>query len=654
MPRILTRLKKILLYAGLEKEEYDRIQELYLAPNRLLLQIFSALLAVLTFGFTLIAFRSSSISNNRFAYGGICVIALFVFIWSLTCADRKNIRFLSVLGNLLTAATYWMGILNGTLGDPDRLALTFMVLIVVVPLLFNARPILTLLEMLTASLVFIAMTICFKADDVITADIADTLAFASVSIVLLLSITLSKARGYLNQWQAIEAKKDLGRAFQALSEQKTVLQETLDSKHEQYAVLESVAGIFYSMHVIDLVHDTATEFKAQHEVKEIVNHRNGAREMMVRIISTVTVDQYQEAALAFTDLTTIGERMKGQPLVTAQFIGKRIGWFRAMFIAMETGPEGRPLKVVFSTQCIEEEKQQEEHLIRKSKTDELTGFYNRRAFDEDLYEGNEVPEEADFVYLSLDVNGLKIVNDTLGHAAGDELIMGACACMKCCLGSYGRLYRTGGDEFAAIIFCSPVQLLPLLENFDRTVSEWSGDLVGSLSISYGFVTKEEEPDMAVRDLAILADKRMYEAKSAHYRSQGFDRRGQQDIHRALHGLYTKILKVNLTEDSYQIIAMDEQEKTAEKGFSLRLSDWLTGFGASGQVHPDDLNVYRERTDPAYLHAWFREHRTPLRLIYKRRIGDVYRKVLLEIIPASDHTAANESLFLYVKDIDTTS
>ena len=63
----------------------------------------------------------------------------------------------------------------------------------------------------------------------------------------------------------------------------------------------------------------------------------------------------------------------------------------------------------------------------------LTGLYNRRAYEERIYEHNDIPEEDKFIYISIDANGLKQINDTLGHAAGDEMLIGVSQCMKKCL-----------------------------------------------------------------------------------------------------------------------------------------------------------------------------------------------------------------------------
>lgn len=86
----------------------------------------------------------------------------------------------------------------------------------------------------------------------------------------------------------------------------------------------------------------------------------------------------------------------------------------------------------------------------------------------------------DFVYASIDVNGLKVVNDEIGHAAGDELIKGAADCMTKAFASYGKVYRTGGDEFVSIFFASIKQLEAIKEDLERIVERWSGELISTL------------------------------------------------------------------------------------------------------------------------------------------------------------------------------
>lgn len=293
----------------------------------------------------------------------------------------------------------------------------------------------------------------------------------------------------------------------------------------------------------------------------------------------------------------------------------------------------------------------EEQLLIASNTDELTGIYNRRAYEDFIAGDKDTVFESDFVYVAMDVNGLKIVNDTLGHAAGDELIVGTAQCMKLCFGSYGQIYRIGGDEFAAIIFASSEQLKKIKVDFEQQISQWTGRLIDHISVSAGYVSADEVETASIHDMSLIAEKRMYEAKSAFYRKKGFDRRGQQNAHTALCSLYTKILKINLTSDSYQIVNMDQNEQMEDKGFSDKISDWLKNFGTSGQVHPDDLEEYLNNTSIDWLRKYFKGRKSSLNIFYRRMIDGVYRKVMLEMIPANDYSDDDQSLFLYVKDIE---
>lgn len=419
----------------------------------------------------------------------------------------------------------------------------------------------------------------------------------------------------------------------------------------QYKLLKSVSDIYYSLHEIDLIQNTTTTYKSQGEVGMIVNHNDGASQMMREVISAVTEPKYVNEALEFTDLLTLPERMKNKKIISSEFKGNNIGWFTASFISVEQDEMGRPIRVIFVTRNIDDMKRREENLIYKSNTDELTGAYNRRAYEEMVTAICEGGLKEDFVYISVDVNGLKVVNDTIGHNAGDELIIGAYSCLVRSIGPFGKVFRTGGDEFIVLANVKGKQLKTALEALDFATERWVGRLVDQLSLSYGCVTREENPDMTIQEIAILADNRMYEAKENHYRKQGVDRRGQKDAHIALCSLYTKILKINITNDSYQIVNMDVSEQTEAKGFNEKISAWLKAFGETGQVHPDDLEEYLEKTNISYLEEYFSKGKTSLHVFYRRKYEDEYKQVMMEVIPANDYSDENQSFFLYVKNID---
>jgi diguanylate cyclase (GGDEF)-like protein len=152
--------------------------------------------------------------------------------------------------------------------------------------------------------------------------------------------------------------------------------------------------------------------------------------------------------------------------------------------------------------------------------DQITQLYNRRAYEEDKAAWSSEPLEDGFTHIAADLNGLKKANDTFGHDAGDELIKGAAVCLKRCFAPYGRVYRTGGDEFAAILTISDKHLAAVLEELEEVTSSWSGTLNKNLSISTGAATHSEFPDESLEGLVRISDDRMYAAKAAYYRRSG--------------------------------------------------------------------------------------------------------------------------------------
>lgn len=161
---------------------------------------------------------------------------------------------------------------------------------------------------------------------------------------------------------------------------------------------------------------------------------------------------------------------------------------------------------------------------RNANVDHMTGLLNRRAYENGLLGRPEIPCEENFTYISVDMNGLKQINDTLGHAAGDRCLQGVAACMKSCLEEYGEVYRMGGDEFAAVVFVDDERLTRLKAELQEALARWSQENGMTLSISLGHVQKKEFPEKTVKSLAQISDARMYQDKERYYRESGLERR----------------------------------------------------------------------------------------------------------------------------------
>lgn len=415
---------------------------------------------------------------------------------------------------------------------------------------------------------------------------------------------------------------------------------------EQLEILNAISDIYGHISIINLKDKLITNINSTGQSLETFKiDESGIGEInkgMLPILRKEDIDNFVE----FTNLNTLAERMSKRSVIYKEFDSSLIGWFRAQYIAV-TGLQDQ---FIYTIQDIDDVKRKEESLVRISNTDELTKLLNRRAYEEELKKLRDEGMSDNLVLYYVDINGLKQVNDDLGHNAGDEIIEGTADCIRSAVGDNGKIFRTGGDEYQ-IIIDTDENPNDIKKRILDTVSEWSGKIVKSLAVSVGYAGVKDNPGCRIEDLEHKADEQMYLEKNKYYRNKGIDRRGQKAVYDVVCDTYTKILKVNLTNDSYQIINMPEHEKKSDKGFSGAFSTWITNFGKSGYVHHDDLAEYLESTDVDYLKKYFDDGNKRISIFYRRKYDDEFKQVMMEMMPSSEYSRDCQELFLYVKDID---
>ncbi len=147
-------------------------------------------------------------------------------------------------------------------------------------------------------------------------------------------------------------------------------------------------------------------------------------------------------------------------------------------------------------------------ILQLTKKDALTGLLNRQAY---YAEASRSFKDITAI-VSMDMNGLKVVNDTYGHAAGDEALVTLAICFtKACKISQSA-YRMGGDEFA--IVCrknSEEEVIKLIERINEYVSKTKY----TCSIGYSY---QKNGHKGLEDLLKLSDERMYSNKAEYYRT----------------------------------------------------------------------------------------------------------------------------------------
>jgi diguanylate cyclase (GGDEF)-like protein len=161
---------------------------------------------------------------------------------------------------------------------------------------------------------------------------------------------------------------------------------------------------------------------------------------------------------------------------------------------------------------LEEEKETSRTFRNMANTDSLTGVRNKHAYSENEIAINQKIQAGELEKLAVvvgDINGLKYVNDTQGHAAGDQLIKDACA-LICEYFTHGAVFRVGGDEFVIVLQGKGYDTISeVISELNRKVEENIKDNAVVISIGYSVLNQE---DQQLRDVFERADQMMYERK----------------------------------------------------------------------------------------------------------------------------------------------
>ncbi|SEA46502.1 diguanylate cyclase (GGDEF) domain-containing protein [Pseudobutyrivibrio sp. ACV-2] len=309
--------------------------------------------------------------------------------------------------------------------------------------------------------------------------------------------------------------------YKSLIEEKHTVSVAERMMEKQIVLLESMSELYDRVNYIDFESMIEQSLQCGQKIEYKLDLENNNHSHMVNGMIDEVPKEDHDRFLRFTDLKTIQSRLSKQKIISEDFKKNNKNWYRLQYIVVASDENGYPTKVIFTTLNIDEEKRKEKFLLEMALTDELTKLSNRRCYDRDVAEWKMVAPPENLCIISVDVNGLKIVNDTLGHMAGDELINGAVDCILKGMKRNGKLYRTGGDEFVAIIFTTDYKEIG--EAILNYANQWRGIYNNKLAISIGMASVVEYPYVTYEELEKIADDIMYQNKAEYYKQNGIDR-----------------------------------------------------------------------------------------------------------------------------------
>lgn len=188
-------------------------------------------------------------------------------------------------------------------------------------------------------------------------------------------------------------------------------------------------------------------------------------------------------------------------------------WVRAIGEPVRDGPTTTRLSGTL--QDITERKCAEESLRVLARTDALTGLMNRDAALAALATRLDDPALAQVAVLYIDLDRFRVVNDVLGHAAGDQLLLAATKRITDAVGTDGLIARFGGDEFLVICHCGDDPARPqrvaaaIIDLFGESFRFGSDEFSITASIGIAFAPGDgDRPQMLIQN----ADMAMYDSK----------------------------------------------------------------------------------------------------------------------------------------------
>ncbi len=173
---------------------------------------------------------------------------------------------------------------------------------------------------------------------------------------------------------------------------------------------------------------------------------------------------------------------------------------------------------------VRKRKQAEMEVRQLSLTDELTGLYNRRGFfllaEQQLKLAHRMNVSCWVIFIDLD--GLKQINDTLGHDMGDAMIVDAAQVLKQSFRSSDFVGRLGGDEFIVFVASSFKDADSIQARLQTNIASFNQQQNHSyqLSMSMGIERYAPESNMSIEQLVTRADELMYAHKRLKRQSLG--------------------------------------------------------------------------------------------------------------------------------------
>jgi diguanylate cyclase (GGDEF)-like protein/PAS domain S-box-containing protein len=281
----------------------------------------------------------------------------------------------------------------------------------------------------------------------------------------------------------------------ALSNEKMLLETTLTSVGDGVISTDNKGNVMFLNRVAEFLTGWTQEVAMGKSIQEVFN-----------IVNEFTREKSENVVSKVLESGKILELADHTILISKDGIERPIEDSAAPIVQ----ENGEIVGVVLVFRDFSEKKQKQEKIEFLSYHDQLTGLYNRRFYEEEL-ERLDIGRNLPIAIIMGDVNGLKLINDSFGHAMGDELLKKVAEVMIKGCRADDIIARLGGDEFVIILpktdTSESEKIIKLIKDLLLKEKVCSNDI----SVSFGWETKNNAEEK-VEEIFNSAEDHMYKRK----------------------------------------------------------------------------------------------------------------------------------------------
>ena len=280
-------------------------------------------------------------------------------------------------------------------------------------------------------------------------------------------------------------------------------------------IAQTLASDYFTIYYIDIMTNRFMEFLATDQGKKLDTRveREDFFNWIRKNISLTIFGSYRDKALAAYDRDTILKTLRTEKVYSTTYrkmVGGKTAYINVKAFRM-IDEDDRHIVIGLSN-IGDRVKREEEYALAQEMAlrDPMTGVKNKRAYSREEQRINEsirMGHAEPFAMVVCDINGLKIINDSLGHKAGDEYIKEA-SNEICYVFTHSPVFRVGGDEFAVILSGQDYLMRHKLLAELQAANQRNID-AGKVVIATGISDFDPEQDKNIAVVFNRADSAMY-------------------------------------------------------------------------------------------------------------------------------------------------